>query len=155
MIREEYLTAAGVYFERLLLPIKDLPPDRLNWPLVEGAETTALDLFAQLAVRGERMVRALELLYNGVDADELLTIPYIVTADTKRSLAHFRIAHSTVMAALERVPDTRFSESLDLPDWLLTEYLAHMEQAVPQIEAWALTLRSRGQAGPTGLPVIQ
>lgn len=154
MSREEYLTAAGVFFERTLLPVKDMPADRLIWPLAEGSES-ALELYGELARRAERMVRALELLYHGADADELLATPYQVSSDTKRSQAHYRIAHSTVIAALERVPEARLHEHNELPEWMLTEYLQPLEQAAIRIERWSAELRGRGQAGPTGLPVIQ
>lgn len=154
MTREEFQTAAGVYFERLLLATKDLPSDRLGWPMDNGHES-ALTLFENLRVRAERMVRALEMLFHGNDTHILLSGEYVVSGDLLRSLANFRIAHTTVMAAAERVPLERMSPYGEIPDWLNEHYLTPLEQAVPRIENWANSLRSRGQAGPTGLPVIQ
>ena len=56
---------------------------------------------------------------------------------------------------LERIPESRFTESGDLPEWLIDEYLTPLESAVPKIENWVTDLSRRGQAGPMGLPVIQ
>lgn len=154
MIREEYLAVLGAYYERALFQIKDIPADRLEWPLADG-EVSTLDLFGELAARAEKMVRALELLYHGADATELLATPLKNKLDAKRALATFKIAHSTVAAALERIPESRFHDDGEIPTWLIEDYLTPMQQAATRIEAWSQSLRARGQAGPTGLPVIQ
>ncbi|MCB1059990.1 MAG: hypothetical protein KDB65_07155 [Calditrichaeota bacterium] len=154
MIREEYLTAAGAYFERLMLAVQDLPDDRLLLPLLNDT-VSPRDLFADLNTRAEKTIRALELLYQGIDPEE--EQPHVETKlqEPKRVLSNFRIAHSTVIAALERISDSRFGENGDLPEWMLHNYLTPLEEAVPKLEAWSKDLKSRGQAGPTGLPVIQ
>lgn len=153
MIREEYITAAGAYFERLLMPIQELPDDRFDLPVAEGAESVH-ELFADLALRAERMVRALELLFHG-KAYKPQAIVVKVAPEFKRTLATFRIAHSTVIAALERVPLERFGEEGELPEWLLIEYLTPLETAAPRVDKWATAIRARGLGGVTGLPVIQ
>jgi hypothetical protein len=154
MIREEYLTAAGAYFERLMLSVQDIPEDRLLLPLLNETATPR-DVFADLNARAEKLIRALELLYQGVEPEDEQQRDEKEPQAPKRVLSHFRIAHSTLTAALERIPTSRFSESGDLPEWMHHNYLTPLEQAVPKLEAWSKDLKSRGQAGPTGLPVIQ
>ena len=122
MIREEYLAVVGAYFERALFQIKDIPADRLEWPLAEGEEST-LDLINELTARAERMVRALELLFHGADATELIATPLNIKHDTKRAVATYKIAHSTVAAALERIPESRLNENSEVPEWLVSEYM--------------------------------
>jgi len=154
MIREEYLAVVGAYFERALFQIKDIPADRLGWPLADGKES-AIELFCELTARAERMVRALELLFHGADTSELLATPLNIKHDAKRAVASYKIAHSTVAAALERIPESRLNENSEVPEWLINEYMTHIQTAATRIEDWSQSLRVRGQAGPTGLPVIQ
>ncbi len=154
MTREEYLAVVGAYFERALFQIKDIPADRLEWPLAEGEEST-IDLICELTARAERMVSALELLYHNQNVDDALARPLLVKSDSKRAVATYKIAHSTVAAALERIPDSHLNENSELPEWLISEYMTHVQTAATRIEVWSQSLRSRGQAGPTGLPVIQ
>lgn len=154
MIREEYITAAGVSLERLVLCVRDLPDDRFALPLGSDAESVHA-LFADLSARAERTVRALELLYQGVDFN-VETMPSSAQAPAfKQTFANFRIGHTTLLAALERIPLARFSADGELPQWLLSHYLEPLQDSVPRVESWAGTLRSTGHAGPTGLPVIQ
>lgn len=154
MIREEFLAVVGAYFERALFQIKDIPLDRLEWPLAEGKES-AIEIFCELTARAERMVRALELLYHNSDVTELLATPLNIKRDAKRAVVTYKIAHSTVAAALERIPESRLSENGEVPEWLINEYMTHIQTAATRIEVWSQSLRARGQAGPTGLPVIQ
>ena len=154
MIREEYLAVVGAYFERALFQIKDIPADRLEWPLAEG-EVSTIELINELTARAERMVRALELLFHGADTSELLATPLNIKHDAKRAVASYKIAHSTVAAALERIPESRLNENGEVPEWLINEYMTHIQTAATRIEDWSQSLRARGQAGPTGLPVIQ
>ncbi len=154
MIREEYLAVVGAYFERALFQIKDIPADRLEWPLADSEEST-IELINVLTARAERMVRALELLFHGADTSELLATPLNIKHDAKRAVASYKIAHSTVAAALERIPESRLNENGEVPEWLINEYMTHIQTAAARIEVWSQSLRARGQAGPTGLPVIQ
>ncbi len=153
MIREEYITSAGSCFERLLGAIQELPAERFEL-LLDGGESVH-ELFAELSSRAERMVRALDVVMQQRELrlDEL-TRP-IRRDEWKRTLAGYQIAHSTLLAALERVPLERFHAEGELPNWLLDSYLVPLERALPRVEAWAAHLRERGLGGPTGLPVIQ
>lgn len=154
MIREEFTTAAGVWSERLLLAVQDLPEASFSQTLDSGGQTVH-EQFAAQARRGERVVRALERLYQGLDF-ELSDAPARHAPQSfKQSLAAFRIAHSTVIAALERMPMERLTDNGELPTWLLEHYLLPMEQMVPTIETWSANLRARGHGGPTGLPVLK
>ncbi len=154
MTREEYITVTGFFFDRLMKAVKDMPGDRFLVPF-QNETATPQELFTDLSARAERMVRALELLYQGEDLEDKYNSPHKSTVDIKRALSHFRVAHSTVIAALERIPPSRFGETGELPTWMLDNYFSPLEQAATKIEEWTKDLRSRGQAGPTGLPVIQ
>lgn len=153
MTREEFITVTGFFFERLIQAVKEIPDEKFLEPFAQES-VTPRDLFADLSARAEKLVHALELLYQGEEIDNIHE-PRKSNLDVKRALAHFRIAHSTVVAALERMPDSRFAETGELPDWMLQNYFTPLEQATTKIEAWAKDLRHRGQAGSTGLPVIQ
>jgi len=154
MIREEFITAAGVWSERLLLAVQELPESSFTQTPDTGGKSVH-ELFAAQAQRGETTVRELERLFHGQDIDLSGTFATRQVDSIKKTLAGFRIAHSTVMAALERMPIERLMDNGEVPTWLLEQYLYPLEQMVPAIESWAADLRSRGHGGPTGLPVLK
>lgn len=153
MNREEFLAATSAYIERLMMAVHELPEKQLHIAMANGAPT-ACELFSTLAAHAEATIRALERLYHGLDPD-FTAKPVKSYSEFKRAQAALRIAHSTISAALERIPTSRLDSDTSLPQWLLSTYLTPLEESVPRVESWAKDLRARGLAGPTGLPVIQ
>ncbi|MBK6767348.1 MAG: hypothetical protein IPG71_13945 [bacterium] len=153
MNREEFLAATNAYLERLMMAVHELPEVQLHQPITEGAHSVC-ELFSILAVRAESIIRALDRLYQGLEP-ELAALPVKSNPEFKRAQSALRIAHTTVSAALERIPLSRLDPDGNLPGWLCDNYLKPLEGNVPVIEQWAKDLRARGLAGPAGLPVIQ
>ncbi|MCB9365778.1 MAG: hypothetical protein H6508_01125 [Calditrichaeota bacterium] len=153
MIREDFISTAGLYAERLLISLKELPSERFEEPFHDSL--TVRDTVAELAQRAEKCVRALELLVRQEEF-EFDGLPVRTKQEPwKRALASFQIAHGALLAALERVPEERFNEQGDVPAWLCKEYLEPLETVTSRIESWSRDLRARGLGGPTGLPVLK
>lgn len=164
MIREEFITASELALERLLAPIKDLPIELMDEPLTEG-KWSVKQLILHLTYWNTLTVRALEALYAGEEFDwspydDIDKLNEQIVSDRqpdpyRRIVAEFQIVHGTLMAAVERIPAERFSESGELPDWLVTHVPQHYLHHAPKLEAWAKKIRDSGRGGSTGLPVVQ
>jgi hypothetical protein len=151
----EFTAAVEIALERLMLSLQGFPQERLLDPMAEG-ECSVASLLSELSGKAERVVRALEIAYRGEEVSiEALEEPSSFRHDLKRAESHLKLAHSTVMAAIERITWPVNGDEDEIPAWLIDHYLTPIELLVPKIESWANNLRSRGLAGPTGLPVIQ
>ena len=164
MTREEFITASEIALERLMAPLKELPPELMDEPIDDG-KWSVKQLIIHLIYWDTLVVGALEALYAG---DEFDWSPYgepdelnkEIIADKQdtpysRVTMEFQIVHSTLMAAIERIPEERFGENGDLPEWLVVRVPGHYEQHIETIESWAKKIRDEGRGGKTGLPVVQ
>ena len=136
----------------------------MNEPIEQG-KWSVKEILLHLSYWDTLAVRALEALYAGDefdwspfdDTDELnAQILFDRQNDSyNRIAAEFQIIHSTLMAAVERIPAKRFGEHGELPDWLVVRVPEHYLQHAPKVAAWAKKIRDEGRGDSTGLPVVQ
>ena len=146
MTREEYITAVEIAFERLMSPTRGIHPQQMEKPLAEG-KWSFKDLAAHLIFWDGLTIQALEKVNQGeefdwipfedFDAQNSEAVTRLRGSPLKRVLGELRITHSTLVDAVQRVPEDRLCINGELPDWLISNVLEHYEHHRPQVEEWA------------------
>jgi len=164
MILQEFITASEIALDKLMSPLKELPDALMDEPIADG-KWSVKQIILHLSYWDTLVVKALEALYQGEEFDwspygEIDRLNENIVLDRhddpfKRVVAEFQIAHSTMMAAIERIPSERFGEGGELPDWLVERVPEHYLLHAPKVTTWAKKIRDEGRGGPTGLPVMQ
>jgi hypothetical protein len=164
MTREEFTTASEIALDRLMTPLKELPEELMDEPIAEG-KWSVKQMILHLTYWDTIVVRALEAFYQDSEFDwsqfeeadnfNATVIEGRQHEPYRRIATEFQIVHSTIMAAIERIPAKKFGEDGELPDWLPRRVPDHYMLHVPIVESWAKKIRDSGLGGPTGLPVVR
>jgi hypothetical protein len=154
MTREEFTYEAESALESFMNPVAQLKADLFWEPMSEG-KLSFKDSLVELVQGNTLAVKALEALYHDrvFDWPRQNNVSPRTSEPYKRIVAELKITHSTVLAALERLPESKLKDK-QIPEWLketvLDRYLALASDAA----VWISRIKKEGRAGPTSLPVI-